>query len=107
MANVSTNVLNLLQCSKQTVIDSNDFANASVHIRSIVSQLVVEQLNSLDLIECVIRLADTSVADDVKVFLDMMTGKVPELVFLGLLQIEVKKKKKKKKKKKRIVKIRC
>jgi hypothetical protein len=55
-----------------------------------VSQLVNDQLNSLDLLKSIIKLADTSVGDDVKVLLEtILVTKVPELLFLGLLQIDV------------------
>ncbi|KAI8988678.1 CCR4-Not complex component, Not1-domain-containing protein [Pilobolus umbonatus] len=88
LTNVSTDILSLVSCSQKTVITADDFIQSSPHIRAMVSQLLNDQLNSLDLIECVIRLADTTVADDVKVFLEMMVNKVPELIFLGLLQVE-------------------
>lgn len=90
MANVSTDVVNLITCSKRKVLDLDDFKTSSQNIKSMASQLVNSQLNSLDLLECVINLADTTIADDVSVFLEMMTHKSPELVFSGLLQIQVK-----------------
>ncbi|KAI9272225.1 CCR4-Not complex component, Not1-domain-containing protein [Helicostylum pulchrum] len=84
-----TDVINSVACSNRTVIKSEDFIQSSVHIRSMVSQLLNDQLNSLDLIERIIKLADTSVADDVKVLLEkILVKKVPELLFMGLLQID-------------------
>jgi CCR4-NOT transcription complex subunit 1 len=83
-------VINSVACSKKTVIKSDDFIQSSVHIRSMVAQLLNDQLNSLDLIERIIKLADSSVADDVKVLLEkILVKKVPELLFMGLLQIDV------------------
>lgn len=83
-------LVNSVACSKETVIKAEDFTQCSVHIRSMVSQLVNDQLNSLDLIKSIIKLADTSVGDDVKVLLEtILVTKVPELLFLGLLQIDV------------------
>lgn len=86
-----TDVINSVACSKRTVIQSDDFAQSSVHIRSMVSQLLNDQLNSLDLIECIMKLADSNmVADDVNVLLEkILVKKVPELLFMGLLQIDV------------------
>lgn len=85
-----TDIINSVACSKKTVIKSDDFIQSSVHIRSMVSQLLNDQLNSLDLIERIIKLADTSVADDVKVLLEkILVKKIPELLFMGLLQIDV------------------
>lgn len=83
-------IINSVACSKKTVIKADDFIQSSVHIRSMVSQLLNDQLNSLDLIERIIKLADTSVADDVKALLEnILVKKVPELLFMGLLQIDV------------------
>lgn len=85
-----TTVVNSLLTSKQTVITSEDFAQSSVHIRSMVAQLLNDQLNSLDLVERIIQLADSTVADDVKALLDkILVKKVPELLFMALLQINV------------------
>ncbi|KAG1050197.1 hypothetical protein G6F43_007509 [Rhizopus delemar] len=88
MTNAPTDYVNLPFCSKRKVIEIEDFANANPANRALAAQLVKEQLNSLDLIECVIKLADTPINDDVKVFLEMMVNKNPELVFMGLLQID-------------------
>lgn len=83
-------LVNSVACSKNTVIKSDDFAQSSVHNRSMVSQLLNDQLNSLDLIHSIIKLADTNVGDDVKVLLEtILVKKVPELLFMGLLQIDV------------------
>lgn len=93
MANVSTDVLSLVDCSKRKVIETGQFNGSNPNLEAMAIQLMNTQLNSLDLIECVINLADTAVADDVSVFMEMMTHKSPELVFVGLIQIQVKKKK--------------
>lgn len=90
MASVSTDILSLVECSEHKVIETNDLESMDPNIQTMAMQLVNTQLNSLDLIECVINLADSSVADDVSVFLEMMTHKSPELVFVGLIQIQVK-----------------
>jgi CCR4-NOT transcription complex subunit 1 len=89
MANAPTDYVNLPSCSKRKVIEIEDFASANAANRALANQLVKEQLNSLDLIECVVKLADTAVSDDIKVFLEMIVNKSPELVFMGLLQIDV------------------
>lgn len=86
MANVSTDVLSLVACSERTVISLDDFAQTSAQVRSAAARLVNEQLNSLDLFDCVIDLSDTAVAEDVKVFMQTMVNKHHELVFLGLAQ---------------------
>lgn len=83
-------MINSVSCSNKTVIKQEDFNQSSLHIRSMASQLLKDQLNSLDLIERIIKLVDTSVADDVKVLLEkILVKRVPELLFMGLLQIDV------------------
>lgn len=89
MTNASPDKISLVACSQQKVVELEDFANSNAHVRAMASQLVNEQLNSLDLIQCVVDLSDTAVAEDVKIFVEMMIGKCPELVFLGFVQIQV------------------
>ena len=85
-----SDLVNCVACSKNTVIKIEDFAQSSVHIRSMAAQLMNDPLNSLDLIQSIIQLADTSVADDAKVLLEtIILKRVPELLFMGLLQITV------------------
>ncbi|KAI9256566.1 CCR4-Not complex component, Not1-domain-containing protein [Phascolomyces articulosus] len=86
MANASTDILSLVSCSERKVIELDDFANSGPHVRTQATQLCNEQLNSLDLFECVLDLSETAVVDDVKVFVEMMVNKSPELVFLGFIQ---------------------
>ncbi|KAI8146312.1 CCR4-Not complex component, Not1-domain-containing protein [Fennellomyces sp. T-0311] len=86
MANASTDTLSLVACSERKVIEVDDFSTSGSHVRAQATQLYNEQLNSLDLFECVLDLSETVVVDDVKVFVEMMVNKSPELVFLGFIQ---------------------
>ncbi|KAI7854467.1 CCR4-Not complex component, Not1-domain-containing protein [Circinella umbellata] len=86
MANASTDILSLVSCSERKVIEPDDFSNSTTHVRTQAAQLCNEQLNSLDLFDCVLDLSETVVVDDVKVFVEMMVNKCPELVFLGFIQ---------------------
>ncbi|CAO3593285.1 unnamed protein product [Absidia cylindrospora] len=89
MAGMSTDTLNLVDCSKRKVIELEDLKTWPQNIQTMATSLVTAtQLNSLDLFESVINLADTVVADDVSVFIEMMTHKSPELVFIALIQIQ-------------------
>ena len=67
----------------------DDFSESSTHIQNLATQLIDNQLNSLDLIECILGLSETAIVDDVKAFTDMIVRKAPELVFLGFLQSKV------------------
>lgn len=89
MVNAPSDLLSLPACSEQKVITMDDFGESSTHIQNLATQFMDHQLNSLDLIECVIGLAETAIVEDVKVFTDMMVNKAPELVFLGFLQSKV------------------
>ncbi|CDS10313.1 hypothetical protein LRAMOSA02989 [Lichtheimia ramosa] len=86
MVNAPSDLVSLPGCSEAKVITMDDFSDSSTPIQNLATQLIDNQLNSLDLIECVLGLAETAIADDVKVFTDMMVSKAPELVFLGFLQ---------------------
>ncbi|KAI7872984.1 CCR4-Not complex component, Not1-domain-containing protein [Spinellus fusiger] len=88
MARMPCDVLSLVVFSQRKVIELDDFSTSSAHIKTTASQLINDQLNSLDLIECVLDLADTVVAEDVKVFLEVMISRTPELIFLGLVQVQ-------------------
>ncbi|KAI7885612.1 Not1-domain-containing protein [Lichtheimia hyalospora FSU 10163] len=88
MVNAPTDALNLVTCSKRKIIQEDDFASSGAQIQMQAAQLYESQLNSLDLMECVLDLSNTIVADDAKVFVDMMVNKTPELVFLGFLQAQ-------------------
>lgn len=89
MVNAPSDLVSLPGCSEAKVITMDDFSDSSTPIQNLATQLIDNQLNSLDLIECVLGLAETAIADDVKVFTDMMVNKAPELVFLGFLQSKV------------------
>ncbi|ORZ15115.1 CCR4-Not complex component, Not1-domain-containing protein [Absidia repens] len=89
MAGVSTERLNLVDCSKRKVIELKDLRSWPQDIQAMATSLATAtQLNSLDLFESVINMADTVVADDVSVFIEMMAHKSPELVFIALIQIQ-------------------
>lgn len=88
MVNAPADALSLVACSKRKIIHVDDFASSGAQIQMQAAQLYESQLNSLDLMECILDLSNTVVADDAKVFVDMMVNKTPELVFLGFLQAQ-------------------
>ncbi|KAI7904539.1 uncharacterized protein BX663DRAFT_431376 [Cokeromyces recurvatus] len=83
------NLINLYSCSKRTVIQSDDFTHSPANVCSMAQRLLSDPLNSLDLIEHIIMLADSPIADDVKALLErVLIKKAPELLFMGLFQID-------------------
>ncbi|KAI9491135.1 CCR4-Not complex component, Not1-domain-containing protein [Zychaea mexicana] len=81
-------LVDVLACSKRKVMEMEDFKSCSRETRSMALQLVQSQLNSLDLIECVLNMGESNPTDDVKLFLDMLLHQSAELVFLGMVQIQ-------------------
>jgi CCR4-NOT transcription complex subunit 1 len=87
--NAPQELLNINDCATKKIITVDDIANANANIRNSATQLAASQINSYDLIESVIGFVDTEVHEDAKVFLDILINRSPELVFLGLVEIEV------------------
>ncbi|RUP46545.1 hypothetical protein BC936DRAFT_146826 [Jimgerdemannia flammicorona] len=88
MVHASPEVLNLNTCSVQRVIQLDDFANAGAPIRLAASQLAQQQVNCIDLIDTIVNLADSEVFEDIKIFMERIANKSPEIMFLGLVQIQ-------------------
>ncbi|KAI8372978.1 CCR4-Not complex component, Not1-domain-containing protein [Radiomyces spectabilis] len=88
LINVPVETFNVAMATKRRIIEIDDFAPCSSEIQAMASQLVNSPLNSMLLIECVLNLWETYVADDAKLFLEIMINNGPELVFLGLTQIQ-------------------
>jgi CCR4-NOT transcription complex subunit 1 len=89
IVNAPQELLNINDCATKKIITVDDIANANANIRNSATQLAASQINSYDLIESVIGFVDTEVHEDAKVFLDILINRSPELVFLGLVEIEV------------------
>ncbi|KAL0097780.1 Not1 transcription factor, partial [Phycomyces blakesleeanus] len=88
MVTSSPDVISLVALSKRKVIELEDFSASSTHVRAAAAQLVNDQLNSLDLIERVLDLVDTPVNEDANKLLEAMARNSPELIFLGLVQVQ-------------------
>ncbi|RUS28271.1 hypothetical protein BC938DRAFT_482082, partial [Jimgerdemannia flammicorona] len=79
MVHASPEVLNLNTCSVQRVIQLDDFANAGAPIRLAASQLAQQQVNCIDLIDTIVNLADSEVFEDIKIFMERIANKSPEI----------------------------
>jgi CCR4-NOT transcription complex subunit 1 len=89
IVNAPQDLVNVNECATKKIITMEDIANSNANIRNSASQLATSQFNSYELIESVIGFVDTEVHEDAKVFLDFLINRSPELVFLGLVEIEV------------------
>ncbi|CAM0140611.1 CCR4-NOT core subunit cdc39, variant 2 [Umbelopsis sp. WA50703] len=88
IVNAPQDLVNVNECATKKIITMEDIANSNANIRNSASQLATSQFNSYELIESVIGFVDTEVHEDAKVFLDFLINRSPELVFLGLVEIE-------------------
>ncbi|KAG2174664.1 hypothetical protein INT44_006928 [Umbelopsis vinacea] len=88
IVNAPQELLNINDCATKKIITVDDITNVNANIRNSATQLAASQINSYDLIESVIGFVDTEVHEDAKVFLDILINRSPELVFLGLVEIE-------------------
>ncbi|KAI9496644.1 CCR4-Not complex component, Not1-domain-containing protein [Zychaea mexicana] len=59
-----------------------------VSVRPIAIRLAASQLNCVEIIGAILDLAETSTSDDVRVLLDRLTLQTPELLLLGLAQLQ-------------------
>ncbi|RCH87955.1 hypothetical protein CU098_004083, partial [Rhizopus stolonifer] len=59
-----------------------------VSMRQAATQLASQQLNCLSLLEAIMDLAGTVVSEDVKVLMDRLAIQAPELLMIGLAQIQ-------------------
>ena len=66
-----------------------DFANASQNVKSFAGILVVHPCNCVELLKTLIKMADTELVDDVRASFERIAKSTPEVVFLGLAQIQV------------------
>ncbi|KAI8149734.1 CCR4-Not complex component, Not1-domain-containing protein [Fennellomyces sp. T-0311] len=57
-------------------------------VRPIAMRLAASQLNCVEIISVILDLAESSSSDDVRVLLDRLTLQTPELLLLGLAQIQ-------------------
>ncbi|KAG0175598.1 hypothetical protein DFQ28_005990 [Apophysomyces sp. BC1034] len=83
-----SDLLNLSRVPMTRVIQDAHIQGLHVSARSAAMHLASQQLNCLELIDSVVDLADTIVAEDVRVLTERLAIQAPELLLLGLAQIQ-------------------
>lgn len=89
MVYATTDLLDLNGAAITKVIPDELISVLPVSMRQAASQLASQQLNCLDLIDTLIGLVGTAATDDIKVLMDRLAIQSPELLMIGLAQIQV------------------
>ncbi|KAG1318129.1 hypothetical protein G6F62_012515 [Rhizopus arrhizus] len=89
MVYAPTDLLDLNETMTRKVIPEELVSALPVSMRQGASQLALQQLNCLDLIDTIISLVGTAATDDIKVLMDRLAIQAPELLMIGLAQIQV------------------
>lgn len=89
MVYASPDLLDMNQTSIKKVIPEELIPALPISMRQAATQLASQQLNCLGLLEAIMDLAGTVASEDVKVLMDRLAIQVPELLMIGLAQIQV------------------
>ncbi|OBZ85129.1 CCR4-NOT transcription complex subunit 1, partial [Choanephora cucurbitarum] len=88
MLYASRELLDMNQTNSRKVIPEDVIPALPVSMRQAASQLASQQLNCLGLLEAILNLAGTMVSDDVRALMDRLASQTPELLMIGLAQIQ-------------------
>ncbi|KAI9476483.1 MAG: CCR4-Not complex component, Not1-domain-containing protein [Benjaminiella poitrasii] len=88
MVYCSPELLDLNQTATKRVIPEEVIPALPISMRQAVTQLASQQLNCFDLLEAIMDLAGTAASEDVKVLMDRLAIQAPELLIIGLAQIQ-------------------
>ncbi|CAG8680674.1 868_t:CDS:2, partial [Cetraspora pellucida] len=79
---------NLNDYPVQKVLSLEDFANSNANFKSMAGLLTSNPWNSVELIETLIKMADTELYEEIKLLFEKFTKQTPEVVCLGLAQVQ-------------------
>ncbi|CAJ0873961.1 16678_t:CDS:2 [Entrophospora sp. SA101] len=85
---LSPDAFNINDYPVQKVLTIDDFPNSPTNSKSLSEMLTSCPWNSLELIETLIKMADTDLFEDVRVTFELSIKQAPELICLGLVQIQ-------------------
>lgn len=89
MVYASPELLDMNQTPTKKVIPEELIPILPISMRQAATQLASQQLNCLGLLEAIMDLAGTVASEDVKVLMDRLAIQAPELLMIGLAQIQV------------------
>ncbi|KAI8975394.1 CCR4-Not complex component, Not1-domain-containing protein [Mycotypha africana] len=81
-------LLDMSQTATRKIISEELVNTVPNTMRTAAAHLASQQLNCLDLLESVMNLAGTAASEDVRVFMDRLAIQAPELLLIGLAQIQ-------------------
>ncbi|KAI8371784.1 CCR4-Not complex component, Not1-domain-containing protein [Radiomyces spectabilis] len=84
----SADILDLNHTPITQVIRETHIRGLPANACPVAIHLASQQLNCLELIEAIINMADTAAADDVRLLMDRLALQAPELLLLGLAQLQ-------------------
>ncbi|CAO3654186.1 unnamed protein product [Cunninghamella echinulata] len=70
------------------IIRDTDIQSLYVSVRAECTRLANQPLNCLELVNTIIHLSDTIVSDDIRILTDRLSIQAPELLLLGMAQIQ-------------------
>ncbi|KAL7319889.1 CCR4-NOT core subunit cdc39 [Mucor circinelloides] len=88
MVYASPELLDMNQTPTKKVIPEELIPILPISMRQAATQLASQQLNCLGLLEAIMDLAGTVASEDVKVLMDRLAIQAPELLMIGLAQIQ-------------------
>lgn len=89
MVYASPELLDMTKTPTKKVIPDEIIHALPISMRQAATQLASQQLNCLGLLESIMDLAGTVASEDVKVLMDRIAIQSPELLMVGLSQIQV------------------
>jgi CCR4-NOT transcription complex subunit 1 len=82
-------VFNINDYPVQKVLSMEDFATSNANLKSMSGMLTANPWNSVELIETMIKMADTDLFEEVRQLFERAAKQTPEVMCLGLAQIQV------------------
>lgn len=89
MVYASPEVLDMNRTPTKKVIPEVLIPSLPISMRQAATQLASQQLNCLGLLDSIMDLACTAGSEDVRVLMDRLAIQAPELLMIGLAQIQV------------------
>ncbi len=82
-------VFNINDYPVQKVLSMEDFATSNANLKSMSGMLTANPWNSVELIDTMIKMADTDLFEEVRQLFERAAKQTPEVMCLGLAQVQV------------------
>ncbi|CAB4419785.1 unnamed protein product [Rhizophagus irregularis] len=81
-------IFNINDYPVQKVLSTDDFATSNANLKSMSGMLTANPWNSVELIEAMIKMADTDLFEEVRQLFERASKQTPEVMCLGLAQVQ-------------------